>query len=475
MPPTEQPLSVTQITRRLQELVEPRFRDVFVEGEVTNWSRSRQAHIYFKLKDEFGAVLQVNWFKANQPVELSGGLDFRDGAKLRVRGPIQFYRPGGTYSLIAQAITPAGKGDLQARFEALKKQLRKEGVFDSARKRPWPVLPRRVGIIGSAESAAIRDVLSVLDRRFPNLHVIIAPVPVQGTGAAERIAAAIQLMNRSTTLDVLMVTRGGGSLEDLWAFNEEVVARAIAASRLPVICGIGHETDVTIAGWAADVRAPTPSAAAEMLVGRKEDFEAQLRTAARRLRGAAQATFHEERDHLRRFSHRLETASRRRVNETARRLDEAQHQLLDSLQRAVPKREQRLLAARQRLAHAVQQSGGKARLRIASAESKLGSILRQQVDSRRRRLDASQTALHNAAQRDLARARARLERVEAQLRALSPFQVLERGFSITRRSDGRVVKCAEDVTVGEEIETLLGEGRLRSKVTERADKVDKAD
>ena len=263
---------VSEITERIGDLLENAFRDVWIEGEVSNYHAAQSGHLYFTLKD---ARSQIRCVCFRDQVR---GLKFRpeDGLHVTVRGSLGVYEPRGEYQIYVSHIEPVGLGALQLAFEQLKKRLQDEGLFDEARKKPLPVLPRCIGVVTSPTGAAIRDILRVLKRRFANVHVQLYPVKVQGEGAAAEIVAALRHFNRAKLADVVIVARGGGSLEDLWAFNEEIVARAIAASEIPVITGIGHETDFTIADFVADLRAPTPSAAAEIVVQSRQEFERHI-------------------------------------------------------------------------------------------------------------------------------------------------------------------------------------------------------
>src|ERR1700675_790409 len=263
---------VSELTEKISGLLEGAFPDVWVEGEVSNYHAAQSGHLYFTLKD---ARSQIRCVCFRDQVR---GLKFHpeDGLHITVRGSLGVYELRGEYQIYVTNIEPVGLGALQLAFEQLKKRLAEEGLFDEDRKKTLPVLPRRIGVVTSPTGAAIRDILRVLKRRFPNVHVLLFPVKVQGEGAAAEIAAAVQYFNRAKAADVLIVGRGGGSLEDLWAFNEEIVARAIAASQIPVITGIGHETDFTIADFVADLRAPTPSAAAEIVVQSRQEFERHI-------------------------------------------------------------------------------------------------------------------------------------------------------------------------------------------------------
>ena len=417
--PAIKALSVTELNRRIKGLVEREFGTLWIEGEVSNFRPAASGHIYFTLKDE-GSQIPVAFFKGAQR---GFRLTLRDGMKVKVFGEVTLYLERGQHQIIAKMIEEAGKGDLQRAFEELKARLQAEGLFDAARKRPLPFLPRHLGIVTSPTGAAIRDMLTVLDRRFPNLHIVVAPVKVQGDGAAAEIAKAIDVLNRREDLDVLIVGRGGGSIEDLWAFNEEAVARAIARSRLPVISAVGHEIDFTISDFVADLRAPTPSAAAELVVKPKADLEEELRT----------------------FSRCLGQALERRVLQLRNRLVRAAHSYVF--------REPGHLMRQHR------QSIQNVRLRLVAA-------LRGEYIQRQQRVDGAQTALLNAMKSRLREHRLRLDGLSAQLRALGPHAVLERGYSITRTKDGRVITDPRDVQTGQELETLLARGSITSTVTQ---------
>ena len=286
---------VSELTDRIRDLLEGAFCDIWVEGEVSNCHAAQSGHLYFTLKDAHAQIRCV-CFR-----DQARGLKFRpeDGLHVTVRGSISVYDLRGEYQIYVTHIEPVGLGALQLAFEQLKKRLQDEGLFDESRKKPLPVLPRCIGVVTSPTGAAIRDILRVLKRRFPNVHVQLYPVKVQGEGAAEEIVAAVNYFNRAKFADVLIVARGGGSLEDLWAFNEEVVARAIAASEIPVITGVGHETDFTIADFVADLRAPTPSAAAELVVRSRQEFERHIAEHQRHLVQQIRYWFSERRHRVR--------------------------------------------------------------------------------------------------------------------------------------------------------------------------------
>src|SRR6478736_1433760 len=260
--------SVSELNATIRNLLENELQTVWVEGEISNGRVWNTGHMYFTLKDSASQIKAVMFRSALRYLKFKP----EDGLKVVARGKVSGYDPKGEYQIICDHIEPKGLGALQQAFEQLKKRLAAEGLFDPARKRPLPALPRRIGLVTSIDGAALRDMIRVLRRRYPNAHLVISPTRVQGEGAGREIAHAIRKVERIDAVDVIIVARGGGSLEDLWAFNEEVLARAIVASPVPVISGVGHETDFTIADFVADLRAPTPSAAAELVVGRKDEF-----------------------------------------------------------------------------------------------------------------------------------------------------------------------------------------------------------
>ena len=413
---------VAELTRLIKETIESAFGVLWVEGEVSNLRRPSSGHFYFTLKDEQAQISAV-FFRGSQK-----GLRFqlRDGMLVRACGELTVYERNGNYQIIVRRMEEGGKGALQARFEALKEKLFKEGLFDEARKRPLPLLPQHVGVVTSPTGAAIRDILNIVSRRFPNLHLVIAPVKVQGEGAAQEIAGAIDLMNRLGGFDVLIVGRGGGSLEDLWCFNEEVVARAIARSRIPVISAVGHEIDYTISDFVADVRAPTPSAAAELVVGRKDAFEEKLD-------GMAQG---------------LTNALRFRVLDMRNRLLAVKGSRVFSEPAGVVKQYlQRLDTAEMRLVHEVRGRLGEGRQRMEDIALRMMHQLRLS---------------HQARAQDV-------RRLQTQLKALSPLAVLGRGYSITCDEKGRAIRRADDVRQGQRVRTRLGVGGFDAEVTRTFD------
>ena len=409
---------VSEITRLIRVALENEFGSLWIEGEVSNLRRPSSGHLYFTLKDESAQIASV-FFKGSQRAL---AFELKDGLKIRIYGEISVYEASGQYQIIVRKVEEAGKGSLQEAFEALKKKLAAEGLFDESRKKLIPVLPRHVGIVTSPTGAAIHDILSILSRRFPNLHIVIAPVKVQGEGAAQEIAAAIDLLNERGGLDVIIVARGGGSLEDLWCFNEEVVARAIARSRIPTISAVGHEIDFTISDFVADLRAPTPSAAAELMVGQKMAFEETLRQISMRLARALRQQAQEVRSRLRiAAGSYVFREPRNLVRQFIQRIDSLRAGMVRQLQAAGQDRRQRLDGCNLRMVH----------------EAGLRTIgLRQDI-----------------------------RRLSSQLKALSPVAVLDRGFSITRLESGAIIRDAAGVGVGEVLRTQVARGTLESKVT----------
>jgi exodeoxyribonuclease VII large subunit len=435
--------SVSDLTARIRDLLAGEFTDVFVEGEVSNAHVAQSGHLYFTLKDNHAQIRCV-CFRTQL-----ARLKFRpeDGLHVTVRGSISVYESRGEYQFYVEHIEPVGLGALQLAFEQLKKRLDAEGLFDPERKKSLPVLPQCVGLITSPRGAAVRDVVRILQRRFPNLHILLYPVRVQGEGAAGEIVQAIRYFDRKQLADVLILARGGGSLEDLWAFNEEPVARAIVACTIPIIAGIGHETDFTIADFAADIRASTPSAAAEMVVRTRQEFDGHLcdlrDTIARLLRYRVLQASHKLRElDLHRAARRLEDALRRRRQHT----DDLAAKLAGALRGQVQTLERRLTLALSRLAAV----DFRARLRAAAV-----------------RLEQRTTELGARARRAFSAKGQLLDKLVVQLEERSPLRLLERGYAICYDDGGNVVQAAGQVAVGERIRVQLARGRLGAEVKER--------
>jgi exodeoxyribonuclease VII large subunit len=433
-------LTVSDLTARLREVIEERFPAVWVEGEISNFRLYASGHAYFTLKDA-GAQLPVALFRTRVR-----RLRFepRDGLHVLVFGSLEVYAQRGGYQLIAELLEPRGVGALQLAFEQLKARLEAEGLFAAARKRPLPTFPRRIGIVTSRDGAALRDILRVLRRRFRGLSIVLAPAKVQGEGAAAEIARALADLNARGEVDVIICGRGGGSLEDLWAFNEEEVARAIAASKVPVISAVGHEIDVTIADFVADLRAPTPSAAAELVVREKQaviDRLADLRGRLVRVMARRLAAARDRVDGLAR--RRVLTDPARPLRELARRVDDARARL------------------RRAMVLTVRRAGHRLELRGAALRA-AGPFTR--VKDHRRRLDAARLGLRSGMDRRVVAARHRLGLSAGRLHALSPLAVLGRGYSLTRLPSGEIVRRADQVVTGAGVRVLLHEGSLDCRV-----------
>ncbi|MBX3747914.1 MAG: exodeoxyribonuclease VII large subunit [Verrucomicrobiae bacterium] len=446
---TRRVFSVAEVTARIKEVLERQVGEVWVSGEVSNLRLQASGHAYFTLKDA-SAQLSCVLFRGTA-VEDRGVL--RDGQRLVVRGEVSVYEPRGQYQLIVRELEAQGQGALQAAFERLKRKLEEEGLFAPARKRPIPRYPRRVGLVTSPTGAALQDVLHVMERRYAGIELVLAGCRVQGAGAEQEIAGALQALGGWSAarpdgegLDAILVTRGGGSLEDLWAFNEEVVARAIAASPIPVVSAVGHEIDFTIADFVADLRAATPSAAAELLTAGYVEAGDRVRRQGRRLQRLAETAWERVAERFERLARRLQRSHpRRRLQERMQRLDEAQ----SALTRRV----------RETLRHwAMQWRQLDRRLSVNRPTRRL--------DAARERCRGHAAALRAAIAGALRERRERLARLALRLELLSPERVLKRGYSITvEAGSGRVVRQAIEVEPGTLLRTRLAQGEVRSVVT----------
>ena len=330
----QQVFSVTTLTQAIKQTLEDGFFTIWVEGEISNLATPRSGHVYFTLKDEAAQLRAVIFKSAARLVRF----ELENGMQVLLRGSLSVYEARGEYQLIVSRAEPRGAGALQAAFEQLKRRLEAEGLFDPAHKRPIPLLPKKIGVVTSPTGAAIRDILNIVNRRFANVHVLIAPARVQGADAPAEIVRAIEMLNRLPDVDALIVGRGGGSLEDLWAFNEESVARAIFASRIPVISAVGHEIDFTIADFVADLRAPTPSAAAELVVRNKADLAQTLDAQHARLKQAMRHLLDRSRAAAAHAARRVSDL-RRRVNELQQRVDDLAQRLARTMRHALERKQ----------------------------------------------------------------------------------------------------------------------------------------
>ena len=431
---------VRDLVEQIREQVEAGYADVWVEGEISNLRPAPSGHIYFTLKDA-EAQLPVVLFRRQALL-----LRFRpeDGLHVLVRGRVSVYSQRGQLQLVAETMEPVGAGSLQLAFEQLKQRLRAEGLFEAGRKQSLPAFPRSVGIVTSPTGAVIRDFLNIVNRRHSGLNVLLFPVSVQGDSAAAEIEFAVAELNASGMVDVIVLARGGGSLEDLAAFNSERVARAIAASRLPVVSAIGHETDFTIADFVADLRAPTPSAAAELIT------EAQ-HTVAERVENC---------------TNRLERAARFQLLQARQQFE----------QHSVHRAEWRLTSLLQRLGQRLDDFGfrieaalnSQLRERMRDAEVLSAAVLRHDPRERlsltRERIAAGRTRLDRALERTLSAATVRVGALDARLHSLSPLAVLDRGYALVQSADGALIRSTAQIAPGDCVTTRISDGVFTSRV-----------
>jgi exodeoxyribonuclease VII large subunit len=435
-----QVFTVSELTRAVKDTLEGRFGGLWVEGEISNLRVHTSGHVYFTLKDEEAQMRAVLFRGRMRRVRFEPA----DGLHVLAFGRLDVYAVRGEYQLVCEMLEPKGLGALQLAFEQLKARLAAEGLFDPARKRPLPTLPRRVGLVTSPTGAAVRDFLQIVTRRFAGLQVLVCPVRVQGDTAAAEVAEALQTLNRLGDLDVIVVARGGGSLEDLWAFNEEVVARAIAASKIPVISAVGHETDVTIADFVADLRAPTPSAAAELVVREKADLVRQLTTLRGRLGQAIGKRTGRLNDRLAAFRRRrVLTDPGRPLRDWARRVDDFGLRLGRAMTRHDARTRERLERAARALRPALLAAPVRHQQRLAG-----------QLGGR----------LVRAARGETTRRRRAVEALAARLDSLSPLACLARGYAIVAAPSGAIVTRADVVRVGDRVTVRLHDGSLGCRV-----------
>jgi exodeoxyribonuclease VII large subunit len=432
--------TVSELNARIRGLLGDEFGDVWVAGEISGCRMAASGHCYFTLKDQESQIKCV-CFRMNLRY-----LKFKpqDGAAALARGRVDVYETRGEYQLLVETLEPQGHGALQFAFEQLKKKLAAEGLFEAGRKRALPKLPRRIGIVTSPAGAAIQDITQILSRRFPGLHIRLYPALVQGEGAVEAVCRGIEYFSRSRWADVVIVARGGGSLEDLWTFNEEAVARAIASSAAPVISAVGHETDFTIADFVADLRAPTPSAAAELVICTRQElldqlaaFEQKLLQAARYRTAMAGRRLHQQ------GIERVNAVLHRNLGRAFQRVDEVEYRMRERARAAAASRRRKLDELANRL---------KAR------------DLRLRFSQARRRLETAETAVAQAIRRRITGAQARLGPAAAHLTQLSPLKILERGYAIVTDEAGRIVKEPAEAPAGSRIHARLAQGELDAQV-----------
>ena len=445
-------LTVTELTVRVRDLLESEFVEVWVEGELSNARVWNTGHLYFTLKDSAAQIRGVMFRSALRSLKFKPA----DGLRVVARGRVSVYEPKGEYQLVCEHLEPHGLGALQLAFDQLKKRLQEEGLFDTARKRALPSLPRKIGIVTSLDGAAIRDIIKVLRRRYANAHLVVRPTRVQGEGAAAEIARALHAIGRVAGVDVVIVGRGGGSIEDLWAFNDEVVARAIAASPVPVISAVGHEADVTIADLVADLRAPTPSAAAELVVSRKDEFCGRIDGLEDRLRAAARGRVQGLSRRVHMLSGRSALAGYRgRVAMRGRHAAELTHALARVMRATFAARERRIQQLRRQL-----------------ETFDLG----RRLAGFRTRLVTGRGALEKAITARQHRADSQLRDGARRLEAMSPLAVLGRGYAVAWNADRtRVLRAASDVATGDAVRVTLAKGELQCQVRGRSVTTAKSD
>jgi len=432
--------TVRDLVAAVRTHLEREYGDVWVEGEISNFRAHDSGHLYFTLKDR-NAQIRVVMFRSSARL-----LRFRpeDGLQVVVRGRVTIYEDRGELQVSAEYVEPKGAGALQIAFEQLKAKLEAEGLFDSARKKPIPTLPARIGIVTSPQAAALRDILNILRRRHDTASVLIFPAQVQGEAAALEVAAGIRYFNKARNVDVIIVARGGGSAEDLAAFNHEGLARAVVACEIPVISAVGHETDFTILDFVADLRAPTPSAAAELVIRSRQEVDEQLGGLHRR----------------------LEKAMRYRLLMARQNLTElAQHGAFARMMDLIHRREQRLDDLVNRLAHAQRDVLETQRRRFENLSGAVRHYdVRRMLEGWEKDLDARTTAIISAVRNLVLERKVRLERMDTALQALSPLAILERGYALVFDAAGKLLKDAARVKAGDEISARLAKGTVNATV-----------
>ena len=437
---TRRIFSVRDLVSAVRTQLEREYTDIWVEGEISNYRPAESGHLYFTLKDDNAQLRVVIWRTQARLLRFKP----ENGLQVIARGRVTVYDQRGELQLSAEYLEPKGTGALQIAFEQLKAKLAAEGLFDRERKKPISRLPQRIGIVTSPRGAALHDMLNILRRRHESVGVLIYPAQVQGDAAAAEVASGVRYFNRAKNVDVIVVARGGGSLEDLAAFNDEALARVIAGSEIPVISAVGHETDFTIADFVADLRAPTPSAAAELVIESKRQLEEGVETLRRRLGRAA----------------------RYQLQQIKLRLTElAQHGAFARMREAIRRREQRVDELVYRMAQAERKTIQGQMRRLDVAATRLRHLdLRLRLTYFHKQLDTQTSAIQTAMRTVVTQRRGRLEHLTAQLQALSPTNILERGYALVFDSEGRLVKDAAQVKAGDEITAQVATGKIGAVV-----------
>jgi exodeoxyribonuclease VII large subunit len=437
--PQRKIFSVSELNSAIRAVLDEEFQDISVAGEISGLKLAASGHYYFTLKERDAQVKCVAFRSAHRYWKFKP----QDGLAVLARGRIDVYEARGEYQLLVESLEPQGFGALQLAFEQLKQKLAAEGLFDPARKRPLPRFPRRIGIVTSPRGAAIADMVHILSRRFPGIHVRLYPSLVQGEGAVEEVVRGIEYFSRTQWPDLVIVGRGGGSLEDLWTFNEEAVARAIAACTVPVISAVGHETDVTIADFVADLRAPTPSAAAELAVPNLEDIVDRIEAArAKATQGLRYRIAMLERRLRQQGIDRALGVLHRNVGRHLQRIDEQEYRLRERVRTAIDLRERERRGLEERLRH---------------------FDVRPRLAADRRRMDSAHTAMLETVRRRLALRRSDWEQARAKIEQLSPLKILERGYAIVS-NEGGILKDAKSAPVGSSIHVRVAKGELDARV-----------
>jgi len=431
--------TVSELTQKIKALLEEKYPFIWINGEISNFKIPASGHYYFTLKDDAAQISAVMFRGQNNRLEFLP----EDGMSVTGYGRVSVYTPRGSYQIILEYLEPSGVGALQAAFEQLKLKLSGEGLFAPELKKPLPYLPQKICLITSPTGAVVHDMIRVMGRRFPNIHIEVVPVSVQGDAAVDEIAAAIDILNYKNDADLAILARGGGSLEDLWPFNSEKIARAIFASDVPIVSAVGHETDYTIADFAADLRAPTPSAAAEIVVPVKTELVNQAHHLTRQLVSGFSGFLKQERRHIQHLTDRL-VHPKRRLEDLKLRLDDYSERLYGAFNRAVHREKERLHWRTDRLYKNSPQAV---------------------IQLRRNHIMQLNNRLHAATDTHMSNRALTLRAINGRLHALSPAAVLERGYSITRRvSDQSIIRDAAAVKFGDEVEVLLAKGTIICRV-----------
>lgn len=434
--------TVSELNAEMKFLVEATYPLVWIEGEVSDFKQPTSGHFYFNLKDSKSILKAVMWKSSHRFMRWHP----KNGMKVMVHGRITVYEPQGCYQVDVVQMVPHGKGDLYAAFEQLKEKLQAEGLFEKARKRPIPLLPKKIGIITSRTGAAIQDILNILNRRFANLHILIFPANVQGEEAAPTIVEGFRVLNLSKQIEVIILARGGGSIEDLWPFNEEIVARAIFTSRIPVISAVGHETDTTIADFVADLRAPTPSAAAELVIGKKSEFAEAVGNHSKRMHAFLQSRLLYLKNRLNvAAQHRALAGFPQKIHTQQQMVDDFEGRLKNGLIRYYQLQNRRLIFAHQKL------SPGQVKHLIEVKRSRFNDLFVKMQAAIQKRIHAAHRSW---------------ERSNAKLTSLSPLAVLERGYSIASTNDGTILKDVLQTGPEQTIQVRLHRGKLKCEVKE---------